>query len=251
MMGRKITEAVSKKSGKQQFMVLEEDYFPPEVMTVRLPQDLKQPKMYKYDGSSDHVDHLMAFVDLIRLCITPYAVMCRAFPPTLRREARDWTTTLPRKSIRMFDDFFNQFVAYFASNKRAKKTVIGLIQLNQDKNKLLKDFIARFNRAALEIKDLQMSTVVIAMMNRTRNRPFKMSMFKNFPNMMHELLRRKDKYVNTEKTYFITKSIKDQKELESNKRKTRDELEPRDDKGKQKMNHLRRINDEGTKEGSG
>ncbi|KAL2541753.1 Uncharacterized protein Adt_02731 [Abeliophyllum distichum] len=50
-----------------------------------------------------------------------------------------------------------------------------------------------------------MSTVVTALMNGTCNHPFKMSLYKNPPNTMHELLRRGDKYVDAEEAFFITK----------------------------------------------
>ncbi|KAL2506122.1 Uncharacterized protein Adt_21743 [Abeliophyllum distichum] len=89
----------------------------------------------------------------------------------------------------------------------------------------------------LRIKDLQMSAVVTTMMNGTHSHPFKMSLSKNLPDTMHELLRRGDKYVDAEEAFFITKGMKDRKEPKSNKRKTRDELRPREDKDKQKMIH--------------
>ncbi|KAL2498784.1 Uncharacterized protein Adt_24334 [Abeliophyllum distichum] len=127
MMGCKIAEAMSNKSNRQQSMVLEEDHFSLEVMTIPLPRDFKQPKMEKYDGSSDYVDHLRSFVDLMRLQATLDAIMCRAFPPTLRREVRDWLATLPPKSIRTFDDFSKSFAAHFARSKRVKKTAISLM----------------------------------------------------------------------------------------------------------------------------
>ncbi|KAL2505029.1 Uncharacterized protein Adt_20650 [Abeliophyllum distichum] len=82
-----------------------------------------------------------------------------------------------------------------------------------------------------------MSTVVTAMINGTRSHPFKMSLSKNPPDTIHELLRRGDKYVDAEEAFFITKGMKDRKEPKSNKRKTRDELRPREDKGKQKIIH--------------
>ncbi|KAL2492249.1 Retrotransposon gag protein [Abeliophyllum distichum] len=130
--------------------------------------------MEKYDGSSDPVDHLRTFVDLM-------------------------------------------------SSKWAKKTTIELMQLTQYKDKLLKDFIAWFNRATLEINDLHMSAVVITMMSKSRSHPFKISLSKNPLDTVHELLMRGDKYVDVEEVYFITKGMKDRKELESIKRKTRDE----------------------------
>ncbi|KAL2458505.1 Uncharacterized protein Adt_45905 [Abeliophyllum distichum] len=127
--------------------------------------------MEKYDGSSDLVDHLRSFVDLMRLQATPDAIMCRAFPPTLRREARDWVATFPQNRS----------------------------------GELLKDFIVRFNRATLGIKDLQISAVVTAMMSGTQSRPFKMSLYKNPPDTMHELLRRGEKYMDAEKHISLPK----------------------------------------------
>ncbi|KAL2486627.1 Retrotransposon gag protein [Abeliophyllum distichum] len=150
--------------------------------------------MEKYDGSSGPVDHLKAFVDLMRLHVTPDAIIYRAFSPTL-------------------------------SSKRAKKTAIG-IQLTHDKDERLKDFIAQFNRATLGIKDQHMYAIVTTMMSGTRSLPFKMSLSKNPLDKMHVLLRRMDKYVDVEKSYFITKGMKDRKEPESNKRKTQDEPKP-------------------------
>ncbi|KAL2516898.1 Uncharacterized protein Adt_13145 [Abeliophyllum distichum] len=232
MMGRKIVEAMSKKSSMPQSMVLEEYHFSLEVMAVPLPRDFKQPKMEKYDGSSDPVHHLRTFVDLMRLQVTPDAIMYKAFPPTLRRKAMDWIANLYPKSIHTFDDFSKNFAAQFASSKRVKKTTISLMQLTQDKDELLKDFIARFNRAMLGIKYLQMSVVVTAMMNRNRSCPFKMSLSKNPLDTMHELLKRGDKYVDAEEAYLITKSMKDRTEHKSTKRKTQDEPEPRNNIGK-------------------
>ncbi|KAL2465859.1 Uncharacterized protein Adt_41710 [Abeliophyllum distichum] len=106
------------------------------------------------------------------------------------------------------------------------------MQLVQGKDELLKDFIVRFNRAALGIKELQMSTVVTAMMSGTRSRHFKMSLSKNPPSTMHELLRRGEKYVDAEEAHLITKGMKNRSEPESNKRNIPGELEPQDNRGK-------------------
>ncbi|KAL2490970.1 Retrotransposon gag protein [Abeliophyllum distichum] len=143
MIGNKIAEAMSNKNSRQQSMTLKEDSFSLEIMAVPLSQDFQWPKMEKYDGSSDPVDHLRSFVDLMRLQATPDAIICRTFPPMLRREARDWVATLPPKLIRTFDDFSKSFAAHFASSKRIKKTAISLMQLTHDKDELLKDFIAQ------------------------------------------------------------------------------------------------------------
>ncbi|KAL2476323.1 Uncharacterized protein Adt_37059 [Abeliophyllum distichum] len=84
MIGHKIADAMSKKSSRPQSMVLEEDHFFLKVMAVLLPLDFEQPEMENYDGSFDHIDHLRTFVYLMRLRATHDAIICRAFPPTLR-----------------------------------------------------------------------------------------------------------------------------------------------------------------------
>ncbi|KAL2490261.1 Retrotransposon gag protein [Abeliophyllum distichum] len=197
-MDRKIAEALSSKNSRQQSMVLEEDPFFLEVMAVPLPRGFKQPKMEKYDGYSDPIDHLRSFVDLMRLQATPMQLCVELFHQRLGgRPGTGWPPFLQ-----------NRF----------------------GKDELLKDFIVRFNRATLGIKELQMSTVVTAMMSGTRNRHFKMSLSKKSPNAMHELLRRGEKYVDVEEAYLITKGMKD--EPKSNKRKISGELEPQNNRGR-------------------
>ncbi|KAL2479858.1 Retrotrans gag domain-containing protein [Abeliophyllum distichum] len=80
--------------------------------------------MKKYDGSSNPVDHLSVFVDLMRLRATPDAIMCRAFLPTLRQKVMKWVATLLPKSICTFDDFLSSLLHTLATSKRAKKTAI-------------------------------------------------------------------------------------------------------------------------------
>ncbi|XP_022897449.1 uncharacterized protein LOC111411120 [Olea europaea var. sylvestris] len=169
----------------------------------------------------------------MRLYAAPDAVMCRSFPPTLRREARDWVATLSPRSIKSFDELSKSFVAYFLSNKKKRKTTIVLMQVVQDKDKSLQEYLARFSWATLGIRDLQMSAVVIALMNGTQNRAFKMSLSKNPPESMHDLLKKGDKYVDAEEAKKVTKNLRDGREREASKRKTYDK-ERHNDKNKWK-----------------
>ncbi|KAL2505320.1 Integrase catalytic domain-containing protein [Abeliophyllum distichum] len=93
----------------------------------------------RWISMTNPVYYLRTFVDLIMLRATPDAIICRAFPSILRREARDWVATILPKLICTFDDFSKQFAAYFSSSKHAKKIAISLMQLTQDKDELLKD----------------------------------------------------------------------------------------------------------------
>ncbi|KAL2456159.1 Uncharacterized protein Adt_16260 [Abeliophyllum distichum] len=62
-----------------------------------------------------------------------------------------------------------------------------------------------------------------------------MSLSKNPPESMQELLRKRDKYVDAEEAERVTKSLHEGREPETNKRKSHDNQRVRDYKGKQKI----------------
>ncbi|KAL2474445.1 Uncharacterized protein Adt_35181 [Abeliophyllum distichum] len=108
------------------------------------------------------------------------------------------------------------------------------MQVVQEKEASLQGYLARFSRATLGIKDLQMSAVVTAIMNGTRNRTFKMSLSKNPLESMHDLLKKGDKYVDAEEADIVTKSLRKGREPETHKRKFHDDRKMTD-KGKQRV----------------
>lgn len=101
-------------------------------------------------------------VDLVRLYAAPDVVMCRSFSLLLKRKARDWVATPVLWSIRTF-------VTYFLSRKRKMKTAIEFMQVIHEKYESLQEYLTRFSRATLGIKDLQTSTVETALMNETQS----------------------------------------------------------------------------------
>ncbi|KAL2491126.1 Reverse transcriptase domain-containing protein [Abeliophyllum distichum] len=65
-----------------------------------------------------------------------------------------------------------------------------------------------------------------------------MSLSKNLPESMQELLRNGDKYVDAEEVERVTKSLHDGKDSETNKQKSHDNQHEREDKEKQKVGPL-------------
>ncbi|KAL2461879.1 Uncharacterized protein Adt_45299 [Abeliophyllum distichum] len=106
------------------------------------------------------------------------------------------------------------------------------MQAIQEKEKTLQDYLTHFSRATLGIKDLQMSAVVTTIMNGTQNRSFKMSLSKNSPESIQELLRKGDIYIDAEEAERVTKSLHEGGEPETNKRKFHNNQRVRDDKEK-------------------
>ncbi|KAL2532112.1 Ribonuclease H [Abeliophyllum distichum] len=55
---------------------------------------------------------------------------------------------------------------------------MGLMQVTQDKGESLREYMSRFNRATLGIKNLQMSSVIISLFSGLRNHGFRASLSK-------------------------------------------------------------------------
>ncbi|OMO90118.1 S-locus glycoprotein [Corchorus olitorius] len=114
------------------------------------PQGFKLPIMETYDGTSDPIDHLEMFKTNISIHGANNAIMCKAFPATLKKAARSWYSTLKPRSISSFRELGQQLASHFVSSIRHKKTFISLITLKQSEDEPLRDFVARFNGEALQ-----------------------------------------------------------------------------------------------------
>ncbi|KAL2519402.1 Retrotrans gag domain-containing protein [Abeliophyllum distichum] len=90
----KVEEAISRRKNRVRPISIREDPFTEEVMAVPLPPKFKEPTG-EFDGTGDPIDHIRTFQDRVRLHNWPDAIACRAFPMTLRKDAREWFDTLP------------------------------------------------------------------------------------------------------------------------------------------------------------
>ncbi|KAL2532028.1 Uncharacterized protein Adt_05379 [Abeliophyllum distichum] len=198
----------------------QEDPFIEDVMFVPLPAKFKEPTG-EFDGTGDPIDHIRMFQDRVRLHGWPDAIACRAFPMTLRKDAIEWFDTLPPRSISSFADFTNKFAICFSSSARKKKTAMGLMQVTQDKGESLCEYMSRFNRATLGIKNLQMSSVITALLSGLRNHGFRASLSKKPAESMTELLWRGEEYIDQEEVLKATRC--DREVYDGENKKTRRE----------------------------
>ncbi|KAL2461914.1 Uncharacterized protein Adt_45334 [Abeliophyllum distichum] len=123
-----VEEAIARRKNRVRPISIKEDPFTEDVMIVPLPPKFKEPTG-EFDGTGDPIDHIRMFQDRVRLHGWPDAIACRAFPMTLRKDAREWFDTLPPRSISSFADFANKFAICFSSSARKKKTTMGLMQV--------------------------------------------------------------------------------------------------------------------------
>ncbi|XP_073026686.1 uncharacterized protein [Primulina eburnea] len=124
--------------------------------------------------------------------------MCRVFLGTLVRSAQQWFNTLQPNSIRSFEDFSAAFLHRFASSKRHQKNYLSQFLMKQQENETLREFVQRFNSAALEIPAATPDIMISAFTQGLRGREFFKSLVKKPPLSYDDLLARAEKNVNLE-----------------------------------------------------
>ncbi|KAL2526515.1 Uncharacterized protein Adt_11569 [Abeliophyllum distichum] len=208
ILNKKVDEAITQRKNRGWPSSIKEDSFTEEVMNVALPPKFKEPTG-DFDSTIDLIDHLRLFQDRVRLYSWPDAIAYRAFPMTMRKDAREWFNILPSRSISSFSDFANKFALCFSSSAQKKKTTMGLMQISQEKGESLREYLSRFNRATLNITNLHISSVVTALLSGLRNHTFRASLSKRPPESMTELLRREEEYIDQEEVMKATKTDRD------------------------------------------
>ncbi|XP_022850864.1 uncharacterized protein LOC111372708 [Olea europaea var. sylvestris] len=146
--------------------------FTPEILLYSLPDRFKYPRIKEYDGTTDPINHLNVYTDVMNLQVAPDQVMYLA----------------------------DKFSAFFASSKRIRKTAASLMQLRLGPTETLRGFMTRFNKERLQIPDLHITVAISALTYVVRCEAFKMSLSKNPPQTVTKLLTRAEKYINMEET---------------------------------------------------
>ncbi|XP_050281328.1 uncharacterized protein LOC126722219 [Quercus robur] len=156
------------------------------------------PQIDSYDGVRDPLDHLETFKTLMHLQGVVDAIMCRAFPATLKGAARIWFSQLTPNSINTFKELSAQFTAHFIRGHRYKKSTACLMSIKQREDETLRAYISHFNKEALSIDEADNKILIVAFTNGLKKGKFLFSLYKNDPKTMLEVLYQATKYMNAE-----------------------------------------------------
>ncbi|XP_073270439.1 uncharacterized protein [Primulina huaijiensis] len=141
------------------------------ILEERLPPNFRQSNVGEYDGHADPEEHLGRFEN---------------------------AALLHQYSDGSFEDFSTAFLHRFASSKRHQKNYLSLFVMKQQEAETLREFVQRFNSAALEIPAASPDIMISAFTQGLRGGEFFKSLVKKPPSSYDDLLARAEKYVNLE-----------------------------------------------------
>ncbi|KAL0420786.1 UNVERIFIED_CONTAM: hypothetical protein Slati_3101500 [Sesamum latifolium] len=125
--------------------------FTEEVMADELPVNCRTPAIAEYDGTTDPQEHLSRFENAVLLHRYTDGIKCRVFVTTFARAAQQWFNQLPPAVIGSFREFRSLFLHQYTSSRKHRKTKLSLFSIRQKEGESLKDYLLRFNTAALEV----------------------------------------------------------------------------------------------------
>ncbi|KAL0451795.1 UNVERIFIED_CONTAM: hypothetical protein Slati_1157600 [Sesamum latifolium] len=125
--------------------------FTEEVMADELPVNCRTPTIAEYDGTTNPLEHLSRFENTALLHQYIEDIKCRVFVTTFARAAQQRFNQLPPAVIGSFREFRSLFLHQFASSRKHRKTELSLFSIQQKEGESLKDYLQRFNTAALEV----------------------------------------------------------------------------------------------------
>ncbi|KAK3023717.1 hypothetical protein RJ639_042727 [Escallonia herrerae] len=174
---------------------------------AKLPPNFRMPQCDLYDGTGDPGEHVSD------------AVMCRAFPTTLRKAAHAWFKSIQPRSIHSFSQLSDLFQKHFVSSRSRRKNSASLLNIVQEKNESLACFLGRFNAATLEIDNLDESVKYTAFLRGLRpTSKFAFSVNKSPPGNMKALLEKANKYIQAEEYLETHRERRGEGKLEQKKR---------------------------------
>ncbi|XP_023900819.1 uncharacterized protein LOC112012667 [Quercus suber] len=172
--------------------------FTAAVLGCPVPSKFRLPQLEPFNGLKDPQDHLNTFKTTLGLQQRPDEILCRSFPTTFKRAAREWFTKLSTSSIDNFKQLSNAFLRHFIGGQRPKRPTDHLLTIKQAEKETLRSYVKRFTRETLEVDEADDKVQLTTFKAGLRSREFVASLAKNPPKTMAEMLLKAQKYMKAE-----------------------------------------------------
>ncbi|KAL0434616.1 UNVERIFIED_CONTAM: hypothetical protein Sradi_0169500 [Sesamum radiatum] len=125
--------------------------------------------------------------------------------------AQTWFNQLPAGAIESFQEFRSLFLHQSASSRKLRKTELSLFAIRQKDNEPLKEYLQRFNTAALEVPSATQEVKASAFSQSLWDGEFFKSLAKKPVTKFDALLARAAKYINMEDARAAKKESRGEK----------------------------------------
>ncbi|XP_075652707.1 uncharacterized protein LOC142623195 [Castanea sativa] len=143
-------------------------------------------------------DHLNTFKTTLGLQQPPNKILCRSFPTTLKGAAREWFTKLPTSSIDSSEQLSSAFLRHFVGGQCPKKPADHLLTIRQGEKETIRLYMKPFTRETLKVDDADDKVQLTTFKAGQKSREFVVTLAKNPPKTMAEMLLKAQKYMNAE-----------------------------------------------------
>ncbi|KAL0409604.1 UNVERIFIED_CONTAM: Transposon Ty3-G Gag-Pol polyprotein [Sesamum radiatum] len=167
-------------------------------MADELPLNCRTPTKAEYDGTADPMEHLSRFENAALLHRYTDGIKCRVFITTFAGVAQQWFNQLPVGTTGSFQEFRSLFLHQFASSKKVRRTELSLFAVHQKDDEPLKEYLQRFNAAALEVPASTQEVKASAFSQGLLDGDFFKSLVKKPISKFDALFARAAKYINME-----------------------------------------------------
>ncbi|XP_065635654.1 uncharacterized protein LOC112039550 [Quercus suber] len=168
-------------------------------------------------------------------------ILCRSFPTTLKGATRELFTKLSTSSIDNFEQLGNAFLRHFVGGQRLKRPADHLLTIKQGEKETLRSYVTRFTEGTLEVDEADDKVQLTTFKAGLKSREFVVSLAKNPPKTMAEMLLKAQKYMNAEDALAAIEGVekpKEKKDKEDDRmRRKRDQADQQNAKGNRRRDN--------------
>ncbi|XP_050222306.1 uncharacterized protein LOC126672399 [Mercurialis annua] len=159
------------------------------IISHEFPAKFKYPpNLESYDGTGCPKSHIHKFQAVINVQTNLDHVLCKLFPTTLKGLAQEWYQSLKPGLVMTFKHFSRLFQPRFVACIPQKKLSTDLLAIMQRDGEMLRKYVERFNKHAMQIEELSQEIAYTTLLNGTTNSDLRKELLAKSPRSFTTLM---------------------------------------------------------------